>query len=41
VSNFACNVLAGTAQLRVTVLAGMRGDALKDTVKLRWAVPPE
>jgi len=35
-----CNVLGGTAKLRLTVLAWTRGDAAEDTVKLRLAVPP-
>jgi len=35
-----CNVLGGTAKLRLTVLAWTRGDAPEDTVKLRLAVPP-
>ena len=35
-----CNVLGGTAKLRLTVRAWTRGDTPEDTVKLRLAVAP-
>jgi len=35
-----CNVLGGTAKLRLTVLVWPRDDTPEDTVKLRLAVPP-